>query len=286
MTAIKIRNLVVQLILTALALVINILAILPVFAILSGAIWKMLEENYSLIIILPMMFGIFGLSFVLNRLLFRLKGKKTDETYLAWFQTDVITDIDYNEYSNTLKVTYTPITYPGYTSRRTALGWLATFLAFIAFPLRLISLIMAFVALFTNRIFVTHSKLNDNMPIGKSAVFTHTLFDFVILPAVADTKGVKDKKSIIYVVLYVVLFFILNILAITFIGSIKSARDWAILVTLLGGVILLISDLILVIKHSVLICKDYDKKRGLINLLKIVALPLIWLIFNLICSFV
>ncbi len=90
----RIWNFIVQLLLTPISLVINIMALTPIIGLFTGSFEEILNENISLIITLPLMFAILGLSFVFNRLLFRFKGKSTDETYLGEESLELINEVE------------------------------------------------------------------------------------------------------------------------------------------------------------------------------------------------
>lgn len=278
MFAKKMKNFLVQLILTPISFLINLLVLTPVVGLFTGGFNDMFLSNAGSILLIPTMIAIFGLGFVFNRLLFRVKGKKTDETYLTMYTTDVITDLDYNQSKNTLTAYYTTITYPGYATKRTALGWLATFLAFIAFPMRLISLAMAYASLFCSRIFVTHRGLSKEVPISRLTLITHTLFDFVILPANRKSDRTSSIKGIIFVIAYIAAFILLNGAAILMCAkAIQNLPNLFIIILFFLFFFILLSDIILLIKYCILICYDYSVKNAIIFFVKLIAFPIVLL---------
>ncbi len=274
----RIWNFIVQLLLTPISFIINLLAAMPLIALLTGSVEKVLNENISSIILFPTLIAIFGLGFVFNRLLFKIKGKKTDEMYLGEESIDILTDITYTESTNTITKYYTTLTYPAYKSRHTAMGWLATFLAFVAFPMRLVSLIMAFLAMFIPFIYVTHKNLSPDMPLRKGAVFTHTLFDFVILP-VKKTETKKSPVCIVFIVANIATFVILNILAISFLQF-----DLHYTLMLVASLFLMLCDIVMLVKYCIVIVHDYNLKKAIINLIKLAIPPLVILIASLILA--
>lgn len=178
----RIGKFIVQLIFLPISFIINIMVLMPVLFFTSD--FEVESALGGLIVsILACLAGC-----ALNRFFYWLKGKKVDETYLTWVTHDVVTDVkvDVKESADAINITttkyYTPISSQEYKTSLTLWGWIASILSFIAFPMRLVSVFMAFLSLLFSRVFVTARRLNDKMPKNKLAVFTHTLFDFVILP--------------------------------------------------------------------------------------------------------
>lgn len=277
----KIWNFIVQLLLTPISLLSNILAVAPIMMFAQGGLEGIMEifsANISMIIMLPIMIFIFCLGFVINRALFKLKGKKTDEDYIGTDTADILTDLDYDENENTLTTYYTTVTYPAYKNRLSAMGWLATFLTFIAFPLRIISLLMAFLAIFIPYIYVTHRQLNPNMPVCKGAIFTHCIFDFVILPMKKSVTN-KSPMCILFIFIYIIATAVYMFITAIFF-ELFSIPD----LFLLAILFLLLCELVLLIKYCVVIVHDYNLKKALLCLLKLSTIPAIIILSIVILS--
>ena len=279
MQAIKIKNFIVQLLLTPISLIINALAITPIISII---IFEQIDMNIgTMIFMIPICFG---LAFFLNRLIFRAKGKKVDESYEVIYYG---VDTNVKEYIDYYEVTFSPYAYEGYETKLTPLGWLATALCFIAFPLRIISLLVSYIALFIPHIYSSFRKLSDGASVGRSAAFTHTFFDFVIVPTRKRTDVTRSPKGLIFVAVYIVTFIIVNLGMLLILSNftLPNVPEFIDVILFLLIAFFLISDLIMLIKYCILICFTYSVKNAVMCLIKLLSLPLILIILCTVLGF-
>lgn len=276
MQAKKIKNFIVQLILTPVSLIINLIAIAPIYALISGDFGGIDPINY--IFAIPILYAI---SFGLQRLLFRIKGKHIDDTYEVFYKGLRVKDVDTTYYGVTLNIE--EYTYSQYETHLNALGWIATILSFIAFPLRLISLLISFIALFVPPLYSTFKKVGNGAPLGKFAAFTHTFFDFVVVPVKRYREGKVSPKGLIYIVVYIASAIILNVCLLTVYSQIPNHIPESInLIFVFVAAFFILTDLIMLVKYCIVICIDYSKKIAVKRLIKLISLPIIMIILYLI----
>lgn len=280
----KIKNFINQLFLTPVSFIINVLAIGPIVLFFSGFVADIGLISLFVIIIM------YAIAFAFNKALFRAKGKKVDEGfYVTYLGVDVDIEIDYEKRDWKIK-SAKPYTYDKYETSLTMLGWIASILCFIAFPLRLIALLMSYIALFVPQIYSTPQKLSEETEgvLSVFSEFTHTFFDFIIVPIKKHTDKERNIKGLIFVPIYIVSFLVTHILLLFVYTMLNWYRtpDFIEIFLILSIVFSVISSLILVIKYCLSICFDYSKNNAIKCLIKIVALPIILIVIILIVNFI
>ena len=264
---IKVKNFLVQLLCTPISFLINALALAPLVYLFGG---ESVGEPLNLIFILPICWA---LAFVGNEFFLRLKGKKTEE-YIDI--TYIRREVEISEGVNTIYVDITDYEEEGVERELTFWGILARILCFVAFPLRLVSLIMAYAALFCPIVFVSHKRINPNMNYGVGNKLLHTLFDFVILPIHGERSGRKSPKGLIWILVYAVSWVVAHVLLLMLISTTLRYINGVIEIPLFFIVCFcMLSSLILTIKYCVTISFDYSRKIATMRLLKTLAFPLV-----------
>ena len=263
--AIKVKNFIVQLLFTPISFLINALVLTPVYFIVQR-MWELDNSiNYTISVIVSVM-----IAFGLNELFLRLKGKRTCE-YIELIYEKVEAKI-VKETETTIYVEVTPY-YERKTEKRTTLeGLLARLLCVVSFPLRLVALLMSYVALFVPSIFVTHRRLNPDMEFNLGNEILHTLFDFVIIPIRGSREGRKSAKGIIWIFVYIVSWAVSQVLAVSLYTVLaNNISDGMSAVLVLFGIFCILTSFLLVIKYTVTICFNYSLKGAIVRLIKILA---------------
>lgn len=92
--------------------------------------------------------------------------------------------------------------------------------------------------------------------------------------------------AIIFVVVYVVAVVVFNVLSLLAAASFVLAGSEMSFVLFIiyfsVAAFCILADILLLIKYSVTICRNYDKKRGIINLIKLIAFPIALMIISII----
>lgn len=266
----KLKNFIVQCLLLPISLLINVCVIAP-FAYLIPLI---IAEDYA-----GIPFGLIGTAIMipiaigLSKLLVRIKGNQTDENWvsLGVFRDEVTTQFTYDG-EVLAESTYTsgPYVAPVHNHALTGWGFFAIITSVIAFPLRLIAVIIAFTGLFISEIYTSHRPLPDDPRIGTVNKILHSLFDFVILPSKTE-RGDSSPFAFIFLgvdILVTAITFFINML------TSSSAGDPGIWTMFLSFIILLPA-VILIIKNIISLYRNYDMKRGIINSVKLLCITLI-----------
>lgn len=258
----KVKNFVIQILLTPISAIINILVLSPILIWIGG-------DNIPLGNAIWMIFITVAAGFAANEFFIRLKGKETSEDIEVTYYGE---DVDVKERFNTFYVTITPYVETVKEKRLTFWGLLARIFCFVALPLRLVALVMSYVALFFPRIFVTHKELNPNYGVGNRLL--HTLFDFVILPANGERFGRISAKGIIWIFVYLLSWVISNFLSVWLISSVLAKVTYILtIVEFFVACFCILSSIILTLKYVMTISFHYSGKYAFICLLKILAFP-------------
>lgn len=267
----KLKNFIVQCLLLPISFLINMCSVGPIVLVISlltegEKLANLSMTIISVVVMLPLALG-------LSKLLVRIKGKQTDDyaTSLVWRQDEVTTQFTYDGEV----IAESKYTTPEYLSRETShwlTGWgiFAVITSVIAFPLRLIAVIVAFVGLFVSEIYTTHRPLPDDSGIGTGNRILHTLFDFIILPSHAE-RGESSPLAFAFMggdIILCVLTFFINMLVSSDAGD---SGIW----TLLLAFVMLIPVLILLIRDTVKLYRNYDLRTGIINSVKLLCISLI-----------
>ena len=277
--AIKVKNFILQLIFTPISLLINALAISPFVYFFGGE--KMLGSaaGPNMIFIVPITLA---LAFGANEIFIRLKGKKTGEYIdVAYLNASV----DVTEYSDRYEVTVTPYIENKRERKLTIWGLIARILCFVAFPLRLVALLMSYVALFCPNVFVSHRRLNPDMNFNIGNKILHTLFDFVIIPIRGERTGRRSAKGIIWIFVYLIGAVVSNALVILLtVTNLMLPTAFEVPLFLIMA-FCAVTSIIVALKHAILISFNYSLKHALIILFKILAFPLVVGVLALILAF-
>ena len=277
--AIKVKNFIMQLIFTPISFFINALAIAPIVFLLGGEDMLGSAAAPNMLFVIPISLA---LAFLGNELFIRLKGRRTGEYInVAYLNASV----DVTEHTDYYEVTITPYVENKRERKLTLWGFLARILCFVAFPLRLVALLMSYIALFCPQVFVSHKKLNPDMGFGVGNKILHTLFDFVIIPIHGERTGRRSAKGIIWIFIYLFCGIVINALVALLVASnlmLPTAFEVPLFFIM---AFCFVTSLIVAIKHSILISFNYSRKNAVKVLLKILAFPLAVGVLALILAF-
>ncbi len=271
----RIKNFIVQNLMLPISFFINIFAFAPLGFFLADE--KMPAGNYLLYIPIFLVIG-----FGVNKLFMKIKGKQTEYSYLQeviWVRTTVTEYYDHYE----IESTATPDTE--IRTANTGYGILAILLSFIAFPMRLIALIASWVALFVPVIFSTYKQLPNYECISTGNRILHTLFDFVIIPLPKHEKATWNILGFIFIPIYLILGLIAGVLALFCCAYCINSFPQFIIIILLPIIFFCIaSEIFMIIKHCIIAGLNFSVGKSIVNLLKILAFPLVLILITLLLT--
>lgn len=257
----KLGNFFMQLFLLPFSCLLNLLVVAPVVF-----TFQMVDERMDIGPVILSYVVCFPLGFLLAKLITKIKGKKTEDVveYTEWVR-DVTTTHHYSGDRYTGYTQYISDPYEAYY-RETSMngwGWFSIITSFIAFPLRLIALIMSMVALFVKSIYSTCWTIDKHS--GTGNVILHALFDFIIVPIGYAPN--PSAKGLLFFPLYLVLFVGINLVNMIFASQsflITFDEAFEIIFVLVTFIFVLIT-FITMIKFTVATCRDWSVKNGFKN---------------------
>lgn len=270
-----------QLIFTPISFFINFAVVAPILGLLFPEQFGVGNMDFFALIFGMVILFVIGIA--VNELFIRLKGKKTAEYYEVKY---LGTDVDVTDRGSYYEIEVTPYIRDGVEKKITIWGILARILAFLAFPLRLISLLMSYVALFCPAVYSNYGELDPKMPVRFGAQVTHFLFDFVIVAVEYAGGRNRSAKGLIWTVVYIAVG-VLAAAGSLIVGMLVAAEGPGFLTVplLLVSAFSTVTTVILMIKYAIIISFDYTVRHALRLLLKMIALPFIVLAINAIVHF-
>ena len=279
----KFWNFIVQFLFLPISLLINMLVLMPIAIFLPGGLVEgalgTSAGNTNIILgsILCFALGIF-----LCKLFAKLKGRKTDESWVstAWYVREKTTKIYYGdeqigEFTETSEPFEESVTHKSLTGW----GWFAVITSFIAFPLRVIAFLASFVALFFDRVYSTYKSIQTEEYYNNGNLILHALFDFVIVPVSIPKR--TNPKGLLFLLLYIVEFAVVNVGTVLVLGTLPDKSTLVTVVGFLSIALFAIVGILLIIKYTVFVCKNYSRQTGFLMALKYLFITLIPMILIL-----
>ncbi len=235
-------------------------------------------EIANLIIFIPLTVLIgWGIAFGVNKFRIWIKGRQTEEFYEADYH-DVTYDI---EESFWIKDYYTVTETHTYGTRtvaeNTGWAWLSMLQSFIALPCSLISVLMAFFAIFMPAVYVTPWRIEDG-EVGRVNLVLHALFDFIIIPVHMRRTGRPSALGLLFLPLFLAMP-LATLVGAEYLGDILpeifTIPEWVPVVGILVAMFLLLALVVLIIEKSVLLIIDFSKQRIIRTIILMIILNLL-----------
>ena len=262
----KLGNLIMQLIFLPFSLLINVLIIMPIWAFTT-----MTDADQWLTNIIVSGISIY-LALFLAKKFTQFKGKQTDEYWSrdVWKQDVTTTKYYFDGYEIAETKEYgEEYLDTEYGSSLTAWGWFTVFTAFIAFPLRIIAVIMAIIALFVDSIYSTCWVIDSHSSLANKIL--HSFFDFIILPKF--NRENPSSKAVAFLPIYIVVLIVANLINLSLISGANS--DWQGFFLLLEFVFGILIGIVLLVKYTIVLSGNYSKENGIKNAITMTTIILI-----------
>ena len=235
-------------------------------------------EIGNLIIFIPLTVIIgWGIAFGVNKFRMWVKGRQTEEFY----------DVDYHDVSYDVEESFWIKDYYTITethtygtrteSENTGWGWLSMLQSFIALPCTLISVLMAFFAIFMPAVYVTPWRIEDD-EVGRVNLVLHALFDFIIIPVHMRRTGRPSALGLIFLPLFLILP-LATLVGTELVGDILhelfTIPEWVPVVGMLVAMFLVLAIVVLIIEKTVLLIIDFSKQRIIRTVILMIILNLL-----------
>ncbi|MBQ3042700.1 MAG: hypothetical protein IJD47_05840 [Clostridia bacterium] len=272
----KFWHFIVQGLFLPISLALNFLVISPIFFISWGFTDGVPNNSLFISIIgsaicLPL--GVF-----LSMLFAKLKGRKTDYQWeeVVWYVEEKTTEFYLGD-EKIGEVTTTSDPKSGIVTRRalTGWGWFSAVTSLISFPLRVIAFLASFVALFIDSVYSTYMSIQEEDYCNDGNVVLHALFDFVVVPV--HISGQTNLKGLAFVPLYILELVVVNLGTFFILSEVATNNfpDALLLLNFFIMALFVIAGIVLIIKNTIIVCKNFSVKNGFRIALKYLLVILI-----------